>query len=156
MSITPPANVLIRAEYIVQEIEEALVAINGKGNYHTKVNLITRDAMTLSETAGKTPVIMIRTGSDDVLNDEAGFTIQRTLTVLLRAVVRPKLTTTIDTTLNDLKEDIMRCIKADKQRQSLALWTRFGRITTDQGEATPAGVLDIEINIPYFYHDSAT
>lgn len=155
MAITPPANMLLPREYILECLEEDLGAIDGTGDYHTKLIKVTRQFIPWNKAGVEIPMLIVTDGSDIIL-EEAGQNIQREMTAIVWGYVKPDEEVNTSRDLNYLLEDVFRCLKADKQRDELALWTRFGRIDTDEGWLTPFGVFKLEVLVSYLYLDPQT
>lgn len=158
MSITSPANMLLPREWILQEIEECLNTIDGTGNYHPEVkpNHVTRDFKPWNNyPADQIPALLIADAGDTV-REEAGYHLQRVMDVHVWGYLKPGRSVNRSRDLCYLVEDVVRCLKADKQRQKLASWTRFGDMPTAEGWAGNKSVFRLSVLVAYSYVDPQT
>lgn len=158
MAITPPANMLLPREWILQEIEECLNTINGEGDYHSEVEPkhVSREfELWNTISADKIPALLI-VDAGDTVQEEAGYHLQRQMEVHIWGYLKPAKGVNRSRDLCYLVEDVVRCLKADKQRQDLALWTRFGDMPTNEGFLGPMSVFKLSVLVAYQYVDPQT
>jgi hypothetical protein len=84
MSVTAPSNMLLPREYILQDIEETLGAIKGTGDYHTRVEYISREFTPwniMRKTPDRLPCLLVVDAGDDTSRADQAYTQQRQMVV---------------------------------------------------------------------------
>lgn len=158
MAITAPDNMLLPREWILQEIEECLNTIDGKDDYHSEVKPkhVSREFVPWNKMpADQIPALLI-VDAGDTVGKEAGYHLQREMVVHVWGYLKPSRAVNKSRDLCYLVEDVVRCLKADKQRQDLASWTRFGEMPTAEGWAGNKSVFRLHVLVAYSYIDPQT
>jgi len=155
-----PITMLLPRESILENIRTTLAAVNGAGDYHTKVVTVTR-VWTPYELMppDQMPALLVFDSGKDDPKEEAAQIIQRTMTVEVWGYQRVSEKVDVSTQANYLIEDIVRCLKADKCRNRLATWTHFGAIRIYGGWVSNrlVGVITVvNVAVDYLYNDPQT